>query len=305
MKKTLATISWVVCVALCSACTSTAQSTSGLGTLLSGKSSDKTSTTTTTTSTEKENTQSSSSSSIGSLLNMLGGSTTSGNSTTTTTTTTPATTTDNTQGTSSSSGIGSLLNMLGGSSTSSDNTSTGTGDAITSALGSILGSVVAANTELTVASLEGTWVYTAPACKFKSEDLLKSAGGDVAASQISQQLAPTYAKLGFNEQYNYVFDAEGGFVMTVKKLPISGTAAKAAEKGYFTFEFVKLGTYALATTPVYVEVVGDKMLLLFEADKFIAMFKSVVGKLGITTLNSVFDLVESYDGVLIGFELTK
>ena len=298
MKKTLATISCVVCVALCSACTSTAQSTSGLGALLGGKSSDKTSTTTTTATNEKENTQSSSSSSIGGLLNMLGGSTTSGNSTTTTTTP------DNTQGTSSS-GIGGLLNMLGGSTTSGDNTATGTGDAITSALGSILGSVVAANTELTVASLEGTWVYTAPACKFKSEDFLKSAGGDVAASQISQQLAPTYAKLGFNEQYNYVFDAEGGFVMTVKKLPISGTATKATEKGYFTFEFVKLGTYALATTPVYVEVVGNKMLLLFEADKFIAMFRSVVGKLGITTLNSVFDLVESYDGVLIGFELTK
>ncbi len=226
----------------------------------------------------------------------------SGNTTTTTTTEKdePATPSSS----SSSSGLSDFLNKLGNSNASSGE-SNSTGDAITSALGSILGSVVAANQELTVADLAGTWVYTAPACKFKSEDFLKSAGGDVAASQISQKLAPTYTKLGFTPTYNYQFDAEGNFVMTYNSIPLSGTATKTEEKGYFTFEFIKLGTTALATTPAYVEVVGNKMVLLFEADKFIAMFKSIVGKLGITTLNSVFQLVESYDGVLIGFELTK
>lgn len=265
MNKTLVSIAWVACIAICTSCTSTAQSTTGFGSLWGSKGDNTT--TTTTTDKEKDSTPSSST---------------------------------------TSSGLSDFLNKLGNNNASSgENASTSTGDAITSALGSILGSVVAANQELTVADLEGTWVYTAPACKFKSEDFLKSAGGDVAASQISQKLAPTYTKLGFTQAYNYQFDAEGNFVMTYKTIPLSGTATKTEEKGYFTFEFVKFGTAALATTPAYVEVVGNKMVLLFEADKFIAMFKSIVGKLGITTLNSVFQLVDSYDGVLIGFELSK
>ena len=40
-------------------------------------------------------------------------------------------------------------------------------------------------------------------------------------------------------------------------------------------------------------------------DKFVALFRSVVSKLGITTLNTVFELVDNYDGVLVGFEMKK
>jgi hypothetical protein len=175
-----------------------------------------------------------------------------------------------------------------------------------SVLGDILGNVIASNTELTVESLEGAWNYVAPACKFKSEDLLKSAGGDVVASQISKELAPTYTKLGFTtEAFGFNFEKEGEFVMRYGKLQLPGEAIKAEVQGYFTLEFVKLGTSAIVATPAYFEVVGNKMIVLFEADKFINMFRSVVNTLGITTLNTVFELVDSYDGVLIGFELNK
>lgn len=259
MKKVLVSISLVLSMTLCVSCTSTAQSTSGLGSLF-GNSTSKSSTTTTT---DKDDTST------------------------------------------TSSGLGNFLNKLGNKTSSTDNNTSEKGDAITSALSDILGGVISANQELTVADLEGTWVYTAPACKFKSEDFLKSAGGDVVAGQISDKLVPTYKKLGFTSAYNYAFDAEGNFVMTYKSIPLSGAATKTENKGYFTFEFVKLGTFSLASTPAYIEVVGNKMVLLYEADKFIELFKNVVGKLGITTLNSVFDLVDSYDGVLIGFELTK
>jgi hypothetical protein len=44
---------------------------------------------------------------------------------------------------------------------------------------------------------------------------------------------------------------------------------------------------------------------LFDADKFVALFRSIVSKLGITTLNTVFELVDNYDGVLVGFEMKK
>ena len=133
-----------------------------------------------------------------------------------------------------------------------------------------------------------------------------SAGGEVVASQISDKLAPIYGKLGFTpEKYRLEFDGEGKYTMTFGQLPIAGEATKGEAKGYFTFEFIKLGEYALATTPTYIEVLGDKMVLLYEADKFIDLFSSVVSKLGISSLNTIVELVNSYDGVLIGFELNK
>ncbi len=204
-------------------------------------------------------------------------------------------------------GLGDLLNKLGGGSTSTNTqTESSVTDGLGAALGDILGGVLNLNTELTVADLEGTWAYSAPACKFQSEDFLKSAGGAVVASQISEKLAGYYQKLGFtSSRYSYVFDAEGKFTMNYGKIPLMGEVTKSDRERFFEFEFVKLGTYALATTPAYIEIQGNKMLLLYEVDKLIAMLRSLVGKLGVTTLDSIFKLLDGYDGVLIGFELEK
>ena len=205
----------------------------------------------------------------------------------------------------STSGLGNLLNQLGGngntSATSSDNN-----NGVASTLGSLLSGVLNLNKELTVADLEGTWSYSAPSCKFQSENFLKQAGGAVVASQLSSKLDTYYQKLGFtSSRFSYVFDSEGNFTMNYGKLPLKGTVSKAEKTDYFQFEFLKLGSYALATTPAYVEISGNKMVLLYEADKFIALFRSLAGTLGISALDSIFSLLDGYDGVLIGFELTK
>ena len=289
--------------------TTGSSSTPGLGDLmnaLSGRKGSQTTTTTTNdTKTDKGTTTTGSSSTpgLGDLMNALSG----GKGSQTTTTSTNDTKTDKgttTTGGSSTGGLGDLLNAFTGGSSSSSSSSGGSD--VMSALGDILGGVIASNTELTVESLEGAWTYVAPACKFKSEDFLKSAGGDVVASQISKELAPTYTKLGFTtEAFGFNFENDGEFIMTYGKLPLPGEATKSEEKGFFTLEFVKLGTISIVTTPAYFEVVGNKMVVLFEADKFINMFRSVVSSLGITTLDTVFELVDSYDGVLIGFEFNK
>lgn len=199
--------------------------------------------------------------------------------------------------------LGDLLNKVGNNQ--SNTTDTGS-DALSSTIGSILGSVIGGNRELSVADLKGEWQYAAPACKFKSADFLKSAGGDVVASQISQKLAPSYEKLGFKATtFGVKFEETGKYTITYGQIPLTGQAVKAEENGYFNFEFLKLGTVALATTPTYIEIVGDKMVLLYEIDKFITLFRDVVGKLGITTLDSIFALLDSYDGVLIGFEMAR
>ena len=305
MKQLLANLTLSVCVALGATNMAEAQTMPDLGKLLGGGTKEQTTTSEDKGKTEKESTttQGSSASGLGDLFNTLtGGATKNGTTTTSEDKSKTEKESTTTQG-SSASGLGDLFNTLtGGSQTSGESS----GNDAMSVLGDILGNVIASTTELTVESLEGTWAYVAPACKFKSEDFLKSAGGDVVASQISKELAPTYTKLGFTtELFGFTFEKDGEFVMTYGKLPLPGEVTQTEEKGFFKLEFVKLGTMAIVATPAYFEVVGNKMVILFEADKFINMFRSVVNTLGITTLNTVFELVDSYDGVLIGFELSK
>lgn len=289
MKNLITKLSLVACIAFITSNSLTAQSLSELGKLFGNSSS---TTTTDTTATNK----SSAGETIGNILNTMGNKSN-------TTTTTPSNTTTTTSSSSNQSGstLSGLLNALGGNSSAN-----GSEDAVTSAIGNIIGNVIASNTQLTVANLEGTWGYVAPACKFLSEDFLMSAGGEVAASQLSEKIAPYYSKIGITpESFSFKFDTEGAFVLTFNKLPLSGTATQTEESAVFNLEFIKIGTTALATTPAYFEVVGDKMVVLFEIEKFVELFRSVVNKLGITTLNSIFQLVDSYDGILIGFELKK
>lgn len=267
-----------------------AQQSSGLGSLLGKLSGSTTTQTTDTTQSNQAGSQ------IGNILGTV-----LGNGSNTNATQEDATTPT----TNGAGGVSSIIGgLLGGSSGSqSDN---GSSSALGSALGSILNSVINANTELTVADLNGSWIYAAPACKFMSEDFLKSAGGDVVASQISSKIAPYYTKLGFTaERFSFTFDTAGVYTMHYGAIPLSGNVTKAEEKGYFKMEFLKLGTSALLTTPAYIDVAGNKMVILFEADKFIALFRQIVNKLGVTTLNSVFSLLDGYDGVLIGFEFNR
>ena len=288
MKKILVHTFVALSVLLCASVVCEAQSLSQLGKLV-GAATQKQDTTTT-----EQNVENQVMSQLGKLM---GGGTQSGQTTTT------EQKSSTTTGSATGSALSGLMNAIGGGTSATGDSS---GNSTASILEGILGSVIAANTELTVESLAGTWNYVAPACKFVSEDFLKSAGGEIVASKVNEELAPLYAKVGVtNGSFGFTFEESGDFVMNYGILPITGVATKAEEKGIFTLEFVKLGTIAIATTPVRFEVVGDKMIMLFEADKLVNMLRSIVAKLGITSLNTIFDLVDSYDGVLIGFELTK
>ncbi len=298
MKHLLTKLSLVVFIAVFTSGMMVAQSLSDLGKIL-GNGSQTEQTTTAPNDTTKQASLDVLGSALGGLLNStLGGKTEQ-----------PTTTSNDTTKQASSDALGSalggLLNGALGNNSSSSNSQSAE-DPLASVLENVIGGIIAEVTEFTVANLEGNWVYVAPSCKFLSEDLLMSAGGDIAAVQLSEKLSPIYTKLGFTtETFGFTFDAEGAFTMTYAKIPLSGTATQTEEKGVFTLEFVKLGTKALATTPAHFEVVGDKMVVLFDADKFVALFRSVVSKLGITTLNTVFELVDNYDGVLVGFEMKK
>lgn len=156
-------------------------------------------------------------------------------------------------------------------------------------------------------SIVGTWKYTAPDCKFQSDDLLSKAGGEVAAKKVEEQMSNYLSKLGFNENTVYVFNADSTYTSTVAGRTVNGTYSYNKETKEITLK-TKIGLKMTAQVSTSL-LNGGSMSLLFKADKLMSLAQTVTGAVAgkssnttITTLNTV---LSQYDGLLLGFEMKK
>ena len=156
-------------------------------------------------------------------------------------------------------------------------------------------------------SMVGTWKYTAPDCKFESDNLLSKAGGEVAAKKVEEQMSNYLHKLGFNENNVYVFNADSTYTSTVAGRTVNGTYSYNKDTKEVTLK-TKIGlkmTVQISTSVLN----GGKMSLLFKADKLMSLAQAVTGAVAgkssnatVSTLNTV---LSQYDGLLLGFEMQK
>ena len=156
-------------------------------------------------------------------------------------------------------------------------------------------------------SIVGTWKYTAPDCKFQSDDLLSKAGGEVAAKKVEDQMSNYLSKLGFNENTVYVFNADSTYTSTVAGRTVNGTYSYNKDTKEVTLK-TKIGLKMTAQVSTSL-LNGGSMSLLFKADKLMSLAQTVTGAVAgkssnatITTLNTV---LSQYDGLLLGFEMKK
>lgn len=156
-------------------------------------------------------------------------------------------------------------------------------------------------------SIVGTWKYTAPDCKFQSDDLLSKAGGEVAAKKVEEQMSNYLSKLGFNENTVYVFNADSTYASTVAGRTVNGTYSYNKYTKEVTLK-TKIGLKMTAQVSTSL-LNGGSMSLLFKADKLMSLAQTVTGAVAgkssnatITTLNTV---LSQYDGLLLGFEMKK
>lgn len=156
-------------------------------------------------------------------------------------------------------------------------------------------------------SMVGTWKYTAPDCKFESDDLLSKAGGEVAAKKVEEQMSNYLFKLGFNENTVYVFNADSTYTSTVAGRTVNGTYSYNKDTKEVTLK-TKIGLKMTAQISTSV-LNGGKMSLLFKADKLMSLAQAVTGAVAgkssnatVSTLNTV---LSQYDGLLLGFEMQK
>ena len=225
--------------------------------------------------------------------------TTSTASNTTATTTTAATTTSNAAASTSATGnagsaiAGILGAVLGGNSNSSSS-------AGSSIINGILNNVIGSGTFSKQDLCAHTWKYSKPGCAFTSENLLAQAGGEIAANKVEEKLGEYYSKFGFSSSNTYfTFKTDGTF------------AAKIDGKswqGNYTFDekthaiqmkglLLSMSGYATKTT--------NGISLLFDQKKLLNLIKTMGALKGSSTLSAIGTIANNYDGMRVGFEMTK
>lgn len=158
--------------------------------------------------------------------------------------------------------------------------------------------------KVTAASEEkifGTWMYKGTACRFLSDDLLKKAGGELAANELEKKLDETLGKIGVKEGISYyTFNEDKTFSTKFGKKVLEGTYVYDAEKKTMELTFFKL-----AKMRVSVRRIGKNMDLLFDADKILKLLTAISSFSNLKSVAALGKLAEQYDGLQLGYHLEK
>lgn len=177
--------------------------------------------------------------------------------------------------------------------------------------GNLLGSIVSgllSSEELSVADLEGTWKYDSPAVSFKSENLLKKAGGAAAASSIEKKLVPYYKTTGL-DKLEFTVEADSSFTFKVRNMTLQGKIESIEDKNSdenFRLTFTAVNAVKLGSYDAYISKTGkSQMQLMFDVSKLMVIAQKVSSITKDSTISTASTLLQSYDGITAGFRLTK
>lgn len=191
---------------------------------------------------------------------------------------------------------GVLGAILGGSNAGNgSNSSSNAGSIINGILNNVIGSGT-----FKQADLCHTWKYSKPGCAFTSENLLAKAGGEIAASKVENKLEGYYKKFGFSSSNTYfTFNTDGTF---------SAKIDGKAWNGSYTFDekthAIQLKGLLLSASG-YATKTTNGISLLFDQKKLLNLIKALSAFKGSSTLSAVGSIANNYDGMRVGFEMTK
>lgn len=224
---------------------------------------------------------------------------TTSSSTATASTSTSATTNS---GYSAGSVVAGVLGGLLGGGTTTGSSSTGSSSTGSSIINGILNNVIGSATFSQADLCAHTWKYSKPGCAFTSENLLAKAGGEIAASKIEEDLSKYYSKFGFSKSNTYfTFKTDGTFAAKIDGKSWNGTYTFDEKTHAIQLKGLLLSASGFATRTT------NGISLLFEQKKLLTLIKTLskLNLTGSTTMSAVSSIVDNYDGVRIGFEMTK
>lgn len=198
-------------------------------------------------------------------------------------------------------GAQSILNQLLGQGA--------TKDAVTSIIENVIGGAVS---KLDL-SIEGTWTYSQPEVQFKSDNLLAQAGGAAATTKVENTLKKLYDKIGINKSLSYTFSSDSTFTQTIKigssVKTLKGTYTLDKENKVITLQYAAIGKIGLGKINAIYANTGTSLALLFDASQMLTFTKKVLAALssvsGVASISTITALIQNYDGMLLGYKMTK
>ena len=191
---------------------------------------------------------------------------------------------------------GVLGAILGGSNAGNgSNSSSNAGSIINGILNNVIGSGT-----FKQADLCHTWKYSKPGCAFTSENLLAKAGGEIAASKVENKLEGYYKKFGFSSSNTYfTFNTDGTFSAKIDGKSWNGSYTFDEKTHAIQLKGLLLSASGYATKTT------NGISLLFDQKKLLNLIKALSAFKGSSTLSAVGSIANNYDGMRVGFEMTK
>lgn len=192
----------------------------------------------------------------------------------------------------------------------------GTGTGTANNTGNVLGNVIGAMTDgqtignvlssvlgmdkPSESDIYGSWSYRNPGVAFTSENALAKAGGEMAATTVKQKLTETYSKMGFSRSNTHLtFNQDRTFSGKLDGKSISGNWAYDTNSQKITMKTL------LFTLPVYVKKTSAGMNFLMESKKLLTILQTAATMTGNSNWQAISDLSKNYDGVRMGFEMSR
>lgn len=200
--------------------------------------------------------------------------------------------------------LGNILGgLIGGKNQNGGNSGGSQGNGGSNTIGNLLEGVFSSS-NITVADLAGEWVTNGPAVSFTTDNFLKKAGGIAAAAMIEKEMAQYYQQYGLNGCAVSI-GTDGSFSMKLKFMTLKGNITLTSEKGVFNFNITALGSFKLGSIKCYAQKSYNSLNLMFDATKFKTLISSIARLTGNKLATTLGSLLDSYEGLCVGFRLDK
>lgn len=151
------------------------------------------------------------------------------------------------------------------------------------------------------ADVVGTWEYRGSVIQFKSEDLLKKAGGAVVAAARKKQLDEQLLKYGIKPgAVSFVLKSDASFSGVMNNQSFKGVYSYDAAKKQMSFTIA--GFFVIVAQVTYSK---SEMKLLFDGDKLMVLFAYFGEQIKDPGLRALAQMASAYDGLMMGMELKR
>lgn len=171
-------------------------------------------------------------------------------------------------------------------------------------LGSLLEGLISNSVKVTEKTLQGTWIYQSPACRFTSEDALTQAGGAVAATTAENKLNDIFTKAGIVQgSTKFTFNSDNTCSVEIGGKSMGGTYSLNSESRNITIAVY--GGLVKFNGKVFYS--GKTLSVLFDANKLLSTIQIIAAftSKSDSMLGSLASMLGNVDGMMIGMNFTR